>query len=223
MMDFAAARASMINSQVRPNDVIDPRVIAAMSEVAREAFVPDEMRDHAYVDADLFIGVDEKGRARHLLAPMTQARMLQAAGIDREDCVLDVACASGCSTALLAHMAQSVIAVEESPSLAARAAELLEGQGVTNAAVIEAPHGQGWEKEAPYDVIFVGGRLTARPDALLAQLKDLGRLVCVFGGEPMAAIRVWTRRGDAFSHVDAWDATAPLAPGFAPAEAAFAF
>ena len=223
MTDFARARAHMIDSQVRPNNVIDLRVIAAMSEVPREEFAPEEMREYAYIDKDLFIGVDEKGRARHMLQPMTLARMLQLAEIRHDDCVLNVACASGYSTAVLAHLAQSVISLEESGSFSARATETLERLDVTNAAFVNGPHDRGWEKEAPFDVIVVNGRLMRKPAALLEQLKDLGRLVAVYGPEEVATIRVWTRRDGVISHVDEFDATAPLAPGFEAERPAFIF
>ncbi len=223
MTDFARARAHMIDSQVRTNNVIDLRVIAAMSEVPREEFAPDEMREYAYIDKDLFIGVDERGRARYMLQPMTLARMLQLAEIRHDDCVLNVACASGYSTAVLADLAQSVISLEESASFSARATEVLERLDVTNAAFVNGPHEHGWEKEAPFDVIVVNGRLTRRPDALLGQLRDLGRLVAVYGPEEVATIRVWTRRDGVVSHVDEFDATAPLAPGFEAERPAFVF
>jgi len=223
MTDFARARAHMIDSQVRPNNVIDLRVIAAMSEVPREEFAPDEMREYAYIDKDLFIGIDEKGGARHMLQPMTLARMLQLAEIRHDDCVLNIACASGYSTAVLAYLAQSVISVEESESFSTRATEILERLDVTNAAFVNGPHDRGWEKEAPFDVIVVNGRLMRKPDALLKQLKDMGRLVTVYGPEEVATIRVWTRRDGVFSHVDEFDATAPLAPGFEAERPAFVF
>ena len=223
MTDFARARENMINSQVRPNDVIDPRVIAAMARVPREAFVPEHMREYAYADADLFIGNDENGDGRWLLQAMTLARMLQLAEVDRADCALSVDCASGYTTAVLAHLAMSVISVEASAKFADGATRALEEQGITNAAVVNGQPGQGWEKEAPFDVIIIPGRLERRPDALLAQLNDLGRLVAVYGGPRVARIRVWTRRGEAISHVDEFTTTAPLAPGFSNQEQEFRF
>ena len=110
MTDFARARASMIDSQVRTNGVLDLRVIKAMRETPREIFVPEQMRDYAYADQDLFIGVDAQGARRYLLAPMTMGRMLQLAGAGDAGCALAVGCPAGYAAAVLANMAQSVIA-----------------------------------------------------------------------------------------------------------------
>ncbi len=223
MSDFAKARRNMIESQIRPGGVIDLKVIAAMAEVPREAFVPENARDHAYIDEDLFIGCDAQGDPRHLMEPMTFARMLQLAEIHHDDCALDVGCATGYSTAVLSRIAQSVIGVERDAALAARAGEVLEALAYTNAAVVRGEHAAGLAKEAPFDVIVVNGRIESTPDTLLAQLRDLGRLVAVFGPEHAARIRVWTRRGNAVSFVDEHDAAVPPLPGFASAESAFVF
>ena len=223
MTDFARARTNMIESQVRPGGVIDLRVIAAMGAVPREAFVPESARDHAYVDEDLFIGVDGGGAPRHLMEPMTFARMLQLAGIGHDDCVLDVGCASGYSTAVLSHMAQSVIGLERDAELVEQATATLELLGCTNAAVVRGDHAGGLPREAPFDVIVLNGRIETTPEALLAQLKDLGRLVAVYGPERQARVRVWTRRGEAVSHVDEFDAAVPALPGFPVARPAFVF
>ncbi len=221
--DFARARANMIDSQVRPGGVIDLRVIAAMGEVPREAFVPEEMRPYAYIDEDLFIGVDGSGQPRHLMEPMTFARMLQLAEIRHDDCVLDVGCATGYSTAVLSLLGQSVIGLEQDTKMAETATETLERLSYTNAAVVQGPHADGLPKEAPFDVIVVNGRIETRPDALLAQLKDLGRLVCVFGPDIDAFIRVYTRRGESISFADEFTAAVPPLPGFPAARPAFAF
>ncbi|WP_038034676.1 protein-L-isoaspartate O-methyltransferase [Thermopetrobacter sp. TC1] len=223
MSDFAKARRNMIESQIRPGGVIDLKVIAAMAEVPREAFVPEDQRDHAYIDEDLFIGNDGQGAPRYLMEPMTFARMLQLAEIHHDDCALDVGCATGYSTAVLSRIAQSVIGLERDDALAARAGETLEALGYTNAAVVQGAHDEGLAKEAPFDVIIINGRIETTPETLLSQLKDLGRLVAVFGPEHAARIRVWTRRGDAVSFVDEHDAAVPALPGFARAEPAFAF
>ncbi len=223
MTDFARARRSMIDSQIRPGGVLDLRVIAAMEEVPREHFVPEHMRSLAYIDEDLFIGTDETGARRFLMEPLTFARMLQLADIAPTDCALDVGCASGYSTAILCRLAQSVIAVEHDQTLAEQATSNLEALECVNAAVFTAPHTDGFRREAPYDVIIVNGRIEQKPGKLLDQLKDLGRLVCVFGPPNAARIRLYTRRGKAISHVDHHDAAVPPLPGFATTAEVMAF
>ncbi len=223
MMDFARARYNMVESQVRPGGVMDLRVIAAMEEVPRELFVPQEKRSLAYVDEDLPIGADARGNTRWLMEPLTLGRMLQLADIGARDCVLDVAPATGYSTAILCRLAESVIALEHDEELARRATANLERLECVNAAVVMGEHASGWRGEAPYDVILLNGRIEERPGALLDQLKDLGRLVCVFGPPHQAFIRVYTRRGRAISFIDYHHAAVPPVPGFAATDEVMAF
>ena len=214
MTDFARARHNMIESQVRPGGVIDLRVIAAMEEVPRELFVPEEKRSLAYVDEDLLIGEDARGEKRWLMEPLTLARMLQLAEVRPRDCVLDVAPATGCSSAVLCRLAESVIALERDEALGQQATANLEALECVNSVVVMGEHARGWRGEAPYDVIVLNGRIEERPAALLEQLRDLGRLVCVFGPPHQAHIRVYTRRGGAVSFIDHHHASVPPVPGF---------
>ena len=222
-MDFERARRNMIDSQVRPGGVIDLRVVAAMGAVPRERFVPEERRTFAYVDEDLFIGTDAQGARRYLLEPLTLARMLQLADIDPMDCVLDVGVATGYSSAVLSRLAQSVIALERDETLAEQATANLEALDCVNVAVVQGAHEAGCRSEAPFDAIVLQGRIEDRPDALLEQLADLGRLVCVSGQPNAAHIRVYTRRGKAISHIDYHDAFVPSLPGFAATADVMAF
>ena len=220
--DFARQRRNMIDSQVRPGGEVDLRVIAAMASVPRERFVLAEQQAHAYVDTDLPLGADSRGDERWLLAPLTIGRMLQLADIGPEECVLDVGTASGYTAAVLSGLAQTVIGIDQDPVLATQAAERLEKLGYDNVAILHADHAAGHAKEAPYDAIIINGRIRRRPEALLEQLADGGRLVAVWGAHDTGLIRVWTRRGDAFSAVDEFTASAPALPGFAP-QPAFSF
>ena len=119
MNDFATARLNMVESQVRPNEVTDRRILIAMAEIPREAFVPTSMRSLAYMDEEiLLLDASREAPARHLMAPMPLARLIQLAEIEAGDLVLDVGCATGYSTAVLARLAESVVGVECEPALA---------------------------------------------------------------------------------------------------------
>jgi protein-L-isoaspartate(D-aspartate) O-methyltransferase len=223
MLDFAAARRSMVDSQVRTSDVTDPRISAAMLELPRERFVAQSSADLAYADLDVPVAGAKPGQpVRRLLKPMVLAKLVQAAAVKADDHVLDVGCATGYSAALLALLAHSVVALEEDPSLAKLAAENLAAVGARNVTVVTGPLTQGWPAAASYDVIFVDGAVETVPDALCSQLKDGGRLVAVVGGAPAGRAMVYRSvRGD----VSGWpvfDASAPLLPGFA-APPAFVF
>jgi len=223
MTDFAAARRMMVDSQVRTSDVTDPRIIAAMLELPRERFVPEDKADLAYLDLDIPVTPASAGQpARRLLKPMVLAKMVQAAEVAGRDHVLDVGCATGYSSALLAHLAQSVVALEEDDALVRHARENLRAAGTENVTVVTGPLTQGWPAAAPYDAIFVNGATEIMPQALTRQLKEGGRLVAVLGRAPPGQAMLYRRVGGEVSGWPIFDAAAPLLPGFT-APPAFVF
>jgi len=223
MLDFATARRTMVDSQVRPSDVTDLRIVAAMLDLPRERFLPQANTELAYADLDVPVGDARPGApGRRLLKPMVLAKLVQAAAIKADDHVLDVGCATGYSAALLARLARSVIALDQNPALAKLATDNLAAFGAREVTVVTGPLTAGWPASAPYDVIFIDGAVEVVPEALCSQVKDGGRLVAVVGRAPAARAMVYRSvRGD----VSGWpvfDASAPLLPGFA-APPAFVF
>ena len=223
MIDFAAARRTMVDCQVRPSDVTDLRIIAAMLELPRERFVAPENADLAYLDLDAPVtAVTGSGQARRLLKPMVLAKMVQAAAVKSGDHVLDVGCASGYSSALLARLAHSVVALEEDPALARLARENLTAVGAGNVVVETGPLTDGWRAASPYDVIFLDGATEVVPEALCRQLGDGGRLIAVVGRPPTGRAMVYRLVAGDISGWPVFDAVAPVLPGFA-APPAFVF
>jgi protein-L-isoaspartate(D-aspartate) O-methyltransferase len=215
MIDSKQQRINMVESQVRPSDVTDRRIVRAMLEVPREAFVPAALHALAYMDEPLPLVRRADGRAqRALLAPRTFAKLLQLAEIEPECTVLDVGCATGYSTAVLARLAKSVIAVESDAGLAARAAEALRQLHVENAIVLRGALDAGAPSHAPFDAILLEGSVPVAPPGLLAQLKDGGRLVGVLAEGTFGRGQVWLRTGKAFDARPAFDAGAEPLPGF---------
>ncbi|MBN9023658.1 MAG: protein-L-isoaspartate O-methyltransferase, partial [Rhizobiales bacterium] len=155
MTDYAAARTTMVDTQVRTEGVTDHRILRIMGEVPRERFVPARARPFAYTDAD--IAVKEDGHTRHMIRPATLARLLQAATIAPTDFVLVVGSATGYAAAVVAGLASSVIALESDDQLATSAAETLTDTGIGNVAVVTGQLEAGYAAEAPYDVIFIDG------------------------------------------------------------------
>jgi protein-L-isoaspartate(D-aspartate) O-methyltransferase len=214
MTDFAAARQFMVQGQVRINDVTEPRLTGAMLEVPRERFVPAELADLAYLDRDLPLAAGADGR-RFLLKPLVLAKLLQVAAVDPTDRVLDVGCATGYGAALLAHLAGSVVALEERAEFAREAERNLAEFGLANVTVVQGPLGEGWPSQAPFDVIVVEGRCETAPEQLLSQLGHGGRLVCVEGRGPAARGTIYRCTHGDVSGWPLFDAAAPLLPGFA--------
>jgi protein-L-isoaspartate(D-aspartate) O-methyltransferase len=218
MTDFAAARRNMVDGQVRTADVTDLRVIAAMDEIPRERFLPASFAPLAYLDLDL--PVDEGNCARRLLKPMVLGKLLQAAELEATERVLDVACASGYSAAILARIAGHVVALEEDRGLAERAKANL--RGLANVEVVSGALTAGWADGAPYDVILLEGATEIVPEHLLQQLRDGGRLLCIQGGGPDAKATLYRKSDDGIGTRPIFDARAPILPGFRKA-AVFAF
>ena len=218
MPNYATARLNMVENQIRPNRVTDERLLAAIAEVPRERFVPKRLHGNAYVDQDLALG-----DGRYLMEPVVFARLLQAAAIGPGDVVLDIGCGTGYSAAVLGKLAGTVVALESDAALAKQAIEALTELDVDNAAVVEGPLDEGYPRQAPYDVIVLGGSVDAVPDAITDQLVDGGRLVAVVNVAPSVGnIEVIRRLHGGLSRRQLFDAAVPVLPGFA-AEHGFVF
>jgi protein-L-isoaspartate(D-aspartate) O-methyltransferase len=218
MTNFAAARLNMVESQIRTNKVTDPRIVAAFEAVAREAFVGEDKRGIAYIDEDL-----EVSPGRYLLEPMVLARLLQAVAPQASDMVLDIGCATGYSTAVLAQLAQTVVGLESDRGLMDLANRTLNALDVDNAVVVEGTLAAGYQKQAPYDVIVFQGAVSEVPEAVRRQLADGGRLAAVvIDATGLGRGTLVQRAGDNFSGRRLFDASTPLLPGFAR-EAGFVF
>lgn len=214
MIDFAAAREIMVDGQVRTSDVTRYSIIDAMLGVPREDYVPSALRTVAYLGGDIPLAP-----GRTVLDPRVFAKMLDAADVGPRDLVLDVGCGLGYSTAVLARMAQAVVALEEDGGMAAEAQATLAAQGVDNAVLETAPLTAGVPAHGPYDAILVEGAVEVMPQALVDQLKPGGRIVAIFveGAVGQARLGVRTEHGVGWRRV--FDAIAPVLPGFAAAKA----
>ncbi len=210
MPAYDAARANMVENQVRPNRVTDDRVLNAMAAVPRERFVPKKLAGVAYVDEDIAVS-----EGRYLMEPMVLARLLQAAAIEPGDVVLDIGCATGYSTAVLARLADTVVAVESEAGLAEAAIALMAELDADNTAVVTGELAEGYAKQAPYDVIVLEGAVDEVPRALSDQLVEGGRMVAVVTGANRVGRATLLRRlhGVLSSRV-LFDASVPLLPGF---------
>lgn len=209
-MDFATARRKMVDNQVRPNGVTEPRLIAALLDTPRERFVPADRAAMAYMDSD--IALEDGGRS--LLKPMVLARLIEAADIRDTDHVLDVACGTGYSSAVLARLARSVTALEANTALAGEASRLLTGLGATNTSVVTGSLAAGCPQNAPYDVILVNGAVQFVPESLMAQLKEDGRLLAIVGIGPIGKATVYQRVAAEASERPVFDAAAPVLKEF---------
>lgn len=209
MSEFAARRIMMVDTQVRPSDVTKFPIIDAMLSVPRETFVPDDKREAAYVGENLTIAPD-----RVVLEARTLAKLLDALDIQPTELVLDIGCGLGYSAAVIARLAETVVAVEEDESLAADAQRLLSEEGVDNAIVVPGKLAEGAVKCAPYDVITIQGGVEIVPEAVLAQLKDGGRIGAVFVEGAVGTARIGYKTNGKVTWRPVFNAAAPVLDGY---------
>jgi len=217
MIDTAAARRLMVDGQVRTADVSNATLLDAMMTIPRERFLPSAQAPLAYADIDVPIANN-----RVLLKPMVLAKLIQAAGVRDTDHVLDVACGTGYSSAVLARLAGSVIALEEDAELARQAKEALASTRAERVTLALGPLTAGWPTAAPYDVILINGAIEVISPALAHQLKPDGRLACVYGRPPAGKAMIYRMIEGRPVGPPAFDAAAPLLPDFV-APPAFVF
>lgn len=202
--DYAAARQAMVDSQLRPQGVNDPSVIAAMSLVPREKFVPEDQRALAYVDRAIPLG---DGRA---LPPAVVTGLLLTALVPLPgQAALVVGAATGYAVAVLAEMGIDAVGLESSLSLVAAAKKL-------RVSVVEGQLEEGHGRSSPYDLILINGAVEFIPDALVDQLKDGGRLggaIIDEGG--ITRLFVGRKAGGGFGFHSIADSATPALPGFA--------
>jgi protein-L-isoaspartate(D-aspartate) O-methyltransferase len=209
MADFAQRRTTMVDTQVRPSDVTKFPIIDAMLRVPREMFVPGDKREAAYAGENI-----DLGGGRVVLEPRTLAKMLEAADIQPDEMVLDVGAGLGYSSALAARLGEAVIALEENANMAAEAERALAEAGIDNVAVVEGRLSEGAAKHGLYDVILVQGAVGHMPESLTDQLKDGGRIVAIFAEGALGVVRVGYRIDGAVNWRYAFNAGAPVLPGF---------
>jgi protein-L-isoaspartate(D-aspartate) O-methyltransferase len=217
-MDFATARKHMVDSQVRPNDVTDLKLLKALEITARERFVPEAQKPRAYMEMDIPLF-----KGRWLLEARDFSKLIHAAGISDQDLVLDIGCGYGYSTSILSHIAGMVVALEDNPDIVAEAEKNLSDDQRDNEVVVEGTLTQGKPDQGPFDAIIIAHGVEFVPDELLAQLKDGGRLVTIIKRDAIGQAVLITRNGDDFGHVALFEASpAGILPGFQK-ESAFSF
>jgi len=215
--DTETARKKMVDSQLRPNKVTDPRLIAAMRSVPREDFLPEALQARAYADEPVLLG---GGRA--LPEPMVLARLIQLADLQPGEHVLVVGAGTGYSAAVLDACGAKVTALEDDPALLAIARPALAALA-PSVNLVAGALAQGCPTSGPYDCIFIDGAVEELPPALAAQLRPSGRLVMVRAASERVGQAVIGRLShSALAFQPAFDCAAPKLPAFRKA-AAFVF
>lgn len=204
-MDTETARFNMIEQQIRPWQVIDPRVLNALHEVRREDYVPRHYCNLAFADMHIPL---EHGQV--MMQPKQEARLLQELALKPEDRVLEIGTGSGHVTALLAHLAGHVETVDIFPDFIESARARLSDHGVTNVTFHEGDAGRGWDSEQTFDAIFLTGSVAALPVGFKNLLASGGRLAAIVGREPvMEAVLVEHPVDQQYRTVSLFDTSLP--------------
>jgi len=181
-------RRAMVRRQLRARGITDRRVLAAMASVPREHFLPAALHDRAYADTPLPIGHDQT-----ISQPYIVGLMIQEARVGRRDGVLEVGTGTGYQTAVLAKLVRNVWSVERLAALSKIARERLAALGIDNVTLVLGDGALGYPDAAPYDAIIVSAAAPRPPTALLAQLREGGRLVIPLGDEQLQYLTIFER------------------------------
>lgn len=208
-------RFNMVECQLKPAGVRDYKLTKQIENTQREAFVSGTMRDIAYADMELSCMAGDS--ERKILTPTAFGLMAELAEIKPEDVILDIAGGTGYAAAVMAGLASTVIALEDSEEMAEKAGGIWQELGIDNAVSVSGPLPEGQAKQGPFDVIFINGCIAAAPEALLQQLSDGGRLVCAQPVDGTQKAHIYRRIGDGISTKIAFDVAVPHLSVFDPA------
>ena len=209
MSDFAARRLMMVDTQVRPSDVTKFPIIDAMLTVQLELFVPRDKREAAYIGENVGLG-----DGRVLLEARSLEKMLDALDLQKTDLVLDIGAGLGYSAAVMARMSEAVVALEDTPERIAEAQDALTEAEADNV-ILQLGHlVEGAAQHGPYDVIVIEGAVEMVPPGLVAQLKEGGRIACIFSDAALGTAKIGYKLNGRVTWRALFNAGAPLLPGF---------
>jgi protein-L-isoaspartate(D-aspartate) O-methyltransferase len=203
------ARQNMVDSQIRPNDVTDPALVAAFLAVPREAFVARERAGIAYSETEI-----ETSPGRALWLARDFAKLIAALRPRSEQVALLIAAGAGYECAVLQGVMQSVVGLDEDEALVNATSDRLASLGFDRVAVVQGSLAEGLPDEGPFDVILVNGMVETVPEAWTRQLAEGGRLGVVVQEGRVGRARVYTRSGDAVAARTVFEASPPRLAGF---------
>ncbi len=207
---FEIARTNMVKSQLLPNNISNEAFIAVIKEIPRQIFVPENKQGIAYFDGSLWLG-----DGRYILPPMVFAKMIESLAIKGDESVLDIACGTGYSSAVLAKLCKKIVAVEANTDQASKAHLNLTRLGITNVIIIGNTIASGHEEGGPYNIIFINGAVKKVPQNIFNQLADGGKLVTILSKTPNSGnIVVYNKINDEVTCEEIFDISLPVIEDF---------
>ena len=210
MEAFETARINMVKNQILPSNINNELLVDVIMDIPRQIFIPEDKQGVAYIDGSLQIGA-----GRYILPPMVFAKMAEALDIKGSESVLDIACGTGYSSAVLANLCKKIVAVESNTDLASKAHQNLNKLGVSNVIIISNTLSRGHEEGSPYDIIFINGAIKEIPQNLFGQLAENGKLVTIISKTPYSgSIIVYKKEKGTISSKEIFDVNIPLIEDF---------
>ena len=210
-MNFEQARQNMVESQVRPWDVLDARVLEALAQVRREDFVAPEHRRLAFADVCLPLG-----HGRVMLKPVVEGRILQALNLAPTDEVLEIGTGSGFLTACMARLSAQVTSIDTQAELTTTASGRLANAGIANAHLVTGDPLGGWQPQGKFDAIVVTAAVWQIPPRFLGWLKPGGRLLAIRGQSPAQQAVLLTQTGSGYREDYLFETDLPYLAGAEP-------
>ena len=205
MVDFDRARMQMLDTQLRTNSITERRLLRVLGSLPRELFIPESRRELAYID-----DVHPLGKPGRYVPPVTAfARLVQLADIGPQEKVLDIGCATGYSTAVLAKLAAQVVGLDEEADFVNMARANLRTLGIENAKVHHGALLAGVASEAPFDVIIIEGAVDKVPDQIFNQLKVGGRCIALISARVTSIAHVFIKSAEGVAAREDFNATLP--------------
>lgn len=211
---FATARFNMIESQLRPNRIIDAKILEAFGRIPREDFLGDDQKIFAYSDEDLPVGAERK-----LMAPMTLARLIQELNIKPDERVLDIGANTGYAAAILDDLAGETVALETDTGLLRQLRENKRQHGLEQVSAVQGTLSDGFPQASPFQAVLIEGAIQWLPEKIVNQMAEGARLACVVYPEQVmpgtiGTARIYEKKYGLLSERTLFDAAAPLLPGF---------
>ena len=191
------AHSNMVAQQVRPSNVLNPQVLAALKAIKRDKFVAEDLIDLAYADTQLAIGFGQ-----FMLSPVLEGRFLQALNIQKDEQVLELGTGSGYFTALLATLADHVLSVEIFAELSQLAQQRLTDMAIANVTLNIGDGAKQWVLKERVDIIVATAAFVSVPDAYLQALTVGGRMLAVVGKAPVMSVQLIQRLSELEWHTN---------------------
>lgn len=210
MEAFEAARINMVKSQILPQRISNKLLVEIISDIPRHIFVPEDKQGIACIDGKILVG-----NGRYLLPPMIFSMMLEALDLQGNETVLDIACGTGYSSAILAKLCKKITALESSSELASKAHQNFNKLGIKNIIIINNILSEGHREGSPYDAIVVNGAVNEIPEELFEQLNENGKLVAIISKEAnLGKIVVFTKKSGKISNNEIFETNLPIIEDF---------